>query len=256
MKSPFNIHDNGTITFPEGFSSGATFAGIKTPGKDKKDIGLLFSSTPCTVAGTYTQNSIHSPSVTLSKELVEGKTDFRGLVVNSGCANCAVGEQGYLDATETTKIAAEYVGVNPNEILIASTGVIGVELPMALIREYVPKINLDENGGDDFAKSILTTDTQTKQIAVSFEVEGKKVVVGGVGKGSGMIHPNMSTMLSFIFTDANIPSVFLRAILKKIAATTFNSISVDGDTSTNDMVAIFATGKAKNSKIYNILDPK
>jgi glutamate N-acetyltransferase/amino-acid N-acetyltransferase len=244
MKSPFNIHDNGTITLPQGFSAGATFAGIKTPGKDKKDIGLLLSSTPCTVAGTYTQNSVRSPSVTLCKELVDSKTDFRGLVVNSGCANCAVGEQGYLDATETTKIAAEYVGVNPNEILIASTGVIGVELPMALIREYVPKINLDENGGDDFAKSILTTDTQTKQIAVSFEVEGKKVVVGGVGKGSGMIHPNMATMLAFLTTDANVSQHSLQKILSQSVSKSFNQIDVDGDQSTNDTVLIFSNGNS------------
>ena len=196
------------------------------------------------MAGTYTQNSIHSPSVTLSKELVDGKTDFRGLVVNSGCANCAVGEQGYLDATETTKIAAEYVGVNPKEILIASTGVIGVELPMALIREYVPKINLDEIGGDDFAKSILTTDTRTKQIAVSFEVEGGKVVIGGVAKGSGMIHPNMATMLAFLTTDAKVTQDLLQNILSQSVIKSFNQIDVDGDQSTNDTVLIFSNGNS------------
>ena len=171
--------ENGTVTSAKGFSAGGVFAGIKTPGADKRDIGILVSDSPCTVAGTFTQNSVISPSATLSRERVGVEKRVRAVVANSGCANCAVGEQGYIDAKEMTDIAAAHLGVSSEETLVASTGVIGVELPMALLREDVPQITVTEDGGNEFAKAILTTDKRTKEIAVSFEANGVTHTVGG-----------------------------------------------------------------------------
>ena len=244
MKKIINIIENGTITTPQGFKSGAIFAGIKTPGEDKKDIGVLFSEFDCTVSGTYSQNSVVSPSVTLTKERVDLGGKFRGLVVNSGCANCAVGEQGYIDAKETTKITGNYLNVPENEILVASTGIIGVELPMALMREYIPKISLSNQNGKEFAKSILTTDKKTKEIALSIKLDGEEILLAGVAKGSGMIHPNMATMLAFLTTDAKIEKNLLQKILSGAIKKSFNQTDVDGYQSTNDTVLIFANGKS------------
>ena len=244
MKSSIKIIENGSISSPKGFRSGAIFAGIKTPGEDKKDIGILFSDEPCTVAGTYSQNSILSPSVTLTKQRVNSNRKIRGLVANSGCANCSVGEQGYLDAKETTNITAKFLNVDEEEILVASTGIIGIELPMALMREYIPKISISNETGKEFAKSILTTDKKTKEIALIIELGDKKINLAGVAKGSGMIHPNMATMLAFITTDANIEKELLQKILSKAIKKSFNQTDVDGDQSTNDTVLIFANGKS------------
>ena len=244
MKSSIKIIENGSISSPKGFRSGAIFAGIKTPGEDKKDIGILFSDEPCTVAGTYSQNSILSPSVTLTKQRVNSNRKIRGLVANSGCANCSVGEQGYLDAKETTNITAKFLNVDEEEILVASTGIIGIELPMALMREYIPKISISNETGKEFAKSILTTDKKTKEIALVIESGNKKINLAGVAKGSGMIHPNMATMLAFLTTDANIEKELLQKILSKAIKKSFNQTDVDGDQSTNDTVLIFANGKS------------
>ena len=244
MKSSIKIIENGSISSPKGFRSGAIFAGIKTPGEDKKDIGILFSDEPCTVAGTYSQNSILSPSVTLTKQRVNSNRKIRGLVANSGCANCSVGEQGYLDAKETTNITAKFLNGDEEEILGASTGIIGIELPMALMREYIPKIALSNETGKEFAKSILTTDKKTKEIALIIELGDKKINLAGVAKGSGMIHPNMATMLAFITTDASIEKDLLQKILSEAIKKSFNQTDVDGDQSTNDTVLIFANGKS------------
>ncbi|MEK9675982.1 MAG: bifunctional glutamate N-acetyltransferase/amino-acid acetyltransferase ArgJ [Chloroflexota bacterium] len=241
--------ENGTVTSAKGFSAGGVFAGIKTPGADKRDIGILVSDSPCTVAGTFTQNSVISPSATLSRERVGVEKRVRAVVANSGCANCAVGEQGYVDAKEMTDIAAAHLGVSSEETLVASTGVIGVELPMALLREYVPQITVTEDGGNEFAKAILTTDKRTKEIAVSFEANGVTHTVGGVSKGSGMIHPNMATMLAFTSTDANVEPKFLQETLSEAVKLSFNQIDVDGDQSTNDTVLLMANGAAGGPEI-------
>lgn len=241
--------ENGTVTSAKGFSAGGVFAGIKTPGADKRDIGILVSDSPCTVAGTFTQNSVISPSATLSRERVGFEKRVRAVVANSGCANCAVGEQGYVDAKEMTDIAAAHLGVSSEETLVASTGVIGVELPMALLREYVPQITVTEDGGNEFAKAILTTDKRTKEIAVSFEANGVTHTVGGVSKGSGMIHPNMATMLAFTSTDANVEPKFLQETLSEAVKLSFNQIDVDGDQSTNDTVLLMANGAAGGPEI-------
>lgn len=250
MTIPIASVPNGTVTSATGFSAGSVFAGIKTPGADKRDIGLLISSQPCTVAGTFTQNSVMSPSTSLTRDRSVG-TDkrVRAVVANSGCANCAVGEQGLIDAKETTDIAAAHLGITAEETVVASTGVIGVELPMALMREYIPQIEVSENGGHDFANAIITTDKRTKEIAVSFDVDGVTHTVGGVSKGSGMIHPNMATMLCFTSTDANVESAFLQETLSAVVKLTFNQIDVDGDQSTNDTVLIMANGAAGGPEI-------
>ena len=249
MTSPITPVPNGTVTSAKGFSAGGIFAGIKTPGIDKKDIGILFSKHPCAVAGTFTQNSVVSPTVTLDKERVGPDKQIHAVVVNSGCANTAVGEQGMIDAKEMTDITSAHLGVTAEQTLVSSTGVIGVEIPMALMREYIPQIDVSENGGTEFAKAILTTDKRTKEIAVSFKIDGVAHTVGGVSKGSGMIHPNMATMLAYITTDANVDPNYLQKILSKSVNLSFNQIDVDGDQSTNDTVLLLANGAANGQKI-------
>ena len=249
MTLPIASVPNGTVTSPKGFSAGGIFAGIKTPGADKKDIGLLYSKRACAIAGTFSQNSVISPTLTLDRERVGTDKKIHAVVVNSGCANTAVGDQGMIDAKEMTDIAAAHLGVTSEQTLVSSTGVIGVEIPMALMRDFIPKIQVSENGGEEFAKAILTTDKRTKEIAVSFEVDGVTHTIGGVSKGSGMIHPNMATMLAYITTDADVDSAFLQETLLESVKLSFNQIDVDGDQSTNDTVLIMANGAAGGSAI-------
>jgi len=244
MTLPIASVPNGTVTSATGFSAGGVFAGIKTPGVDKKDIGLIYSEQACAVAGTFSQNSIISPTVTLDMERVGTDKRVHAVVVNSGCANTAVGDQGMLDAKEMTDIAAAHLGVSAEQTLVSSTGVIGVEIPMALMREFIPQIEVTSDGGGEFAKAILTTDKRTKEIAVSFDVDGVTHTVGGVSKGSGMIHPNMATMLAYITTDANVEPGFLQSTLSDAVKVSFNQIDVDGDQSTNDTVLLMANGAA------------
>jgi glutamate N-acetyltransferase/amino-acid N-acetyltransferase len=249
MTLPIASVPNGTVTSARGFSAGGVFAGIKTPGPDKLDIGLLISDQPCSIAGTFSQNSIISPTVTLTSSRVGVDKKVRAVVVNSGCANTAVGEQGTTDAKEMTELAATQLGVTAEETLVCSTGVIGVEIPMALMREFIPHVSPKEDGGNEFARAILTTDKRTKEIAVSFDVDGKTHTVGGVSKGSGMIHPNMATMLAFTTTDANVDPAFLQQTLSAAVKLSFNQIDVDGDQSTNDAVLLMANGAAGGAVI-------
>ena len=252
--SDLTIIDGGGVAAAKGFQAGGVFAGIKTPGDDKYDLGLLYSERECAVAGTFTRNSIVSPSVTVSKEVVE-RGRARGIVANSGCANCSVGEQGLTDARDAASIAAQALGVDGDEMIVASTGVIGVELPMNLIRDHAPRINV--RGGDDstaasleFAKAIMTTDTYPKQIGVQYTAsDGTIVTVGGCAKGAGMIHPNMATMLCFISTDADVESSFLQSVLSEAVTLSFNQIDIDGDQSTNDTVALLANGASGSPRI-------
>ncbi len=243
MAAEITFVDGGTVTTPRGFSAGAAYAGLKTYAEDKLDLGLLLSYEPSSVAGMFTTSAVKSPSVSLTQERVV-RRKARGLVVNSGIANACVGDQGYQDALEVTAEAARYLGLSPEEVLIGSTGIIGVELPMALIRTGIGKIKLTEDGGHDLARAIVTTDTRPKEGAVSFEVQGKAVTIGGIVKGSGMIHPNMATMLCFLTTDGDVNDTFLHSTLKSVVDSSFNMLSVDGDTSTNDTVLIFANGAA------------
>ena len=249
MTLPIASIPDGTITSARGFSAGGVFAGIKTPGADKLDIGLLVSDQPCTVAGTFSQNSVISPTVTLTRQRVGPEKRVRAIVANSGCANTGVGDQGLIDARDMTDLAAARLGVTAEETLVASTGVIGVEIPMALMREFIPQIAVSGNGGNEYARAILTTDKRTKEIAGSFSVDGVTHTVGGVSKGSGMIHPNMATMLAFTTTDANVDPAFLQETLSAAVRLTFNQIDVDGDQSTNDTVLLLANGAASGPEI-------
>jgi len=237
----------GGVTSAEGFSAGATYAGLKTE-SGTLDLGILLSDRPANSAATFTTNSVESPSVTVSRQRNKAGIS-RGVVANSGCANCSVGPQGLTDAEELTEIAANHVGVESSDLFVASTGMIGVELPMALLRQNIGNIALKEDGGTEFAKSIMTTDSKHKEIAVSFVHEGKAITVGGAAKGVGMIHPNMATMLCFISTDASIEPKFLKESLSEAVADSFNMIDVDGDQSTNDTVLILANGASETKEI-------
>ena len=255
MESEIKINKKGDICSPKGFLSGSIFSGIKSPGQDKRDIGIIYSESDCISAGTFTQNSVVSPSVTWTKDITSNG-NVRAIVANSGCANCAVGEQGLIDAKEMASIAANSLGIDQKEVAVASTGIIGVELPMALMRKFIPEIKMSKKDSNGFARSILTTDTKTKEISVSFEIDGTEINVAGVAKGSGMIHPNMATMLAFITSDIEIEKSALQKILKNSVNKSFNQISVDGDQSTNDTVLLLANGMAKNKKINTENDSK
>ncbi len=240
---------DGSVTSPQQFIAGASYVGLKTYARDKMDVGLLLSEVPCRTAGVYTTNKFVSPSVTLTRENVAaGKV--RGVFVTSGIANAGVGEQGMTDAKECLGLAASHLGIGPGELGIGTTGVIGVELPMALIRSGMPGIALNREGGGAFARSIMTTDRVPKSAAVAFRCSGgETVTIGGCVKGSGMIHPNMATMLAFLTTDAAVDGAFLDAALREASDDTFNMVTIDGDTSTNDMVMLLANGAAGNPEI-------
>ena len=248
MTSEINWLEGGTITSPKGFTAGATYSGIRTYTEDKLDLGILCSESVCTVAGTFTKNMVKSPSVVLDqKRVATGRA--QAVVINSGIANACVGEQGMTDAIEMAALAAARLGLEPELALACSTGLIGVELPMGLIRIGVKNIEMSLDGGHELARAICTTDTVSKEAAVSFEVDGATYALGGIAKGSGMIHPNMATMLAFLTTDAPVDGAFLQESLSRAVDTSFNMISVDGDSSTNDTVLLLANGVAGGSAI-------
>jgi glutamate N-acetyltransferase/amino-acid N-acetyltransferase len=247
MKTKIDFINNGTITSVQGFKAGAVNAGIKKKGP-KPDLGILYSETPCTAAGVFTRNLIKAAPVVVCQRRLPSD-DMHVIIANSGCANAVSGEQGMQDALEMTALAAKKLGVKTTSALVASTGVIGRNLPMDVIKQGINEIKLAEDGGHDFAKAIMTTDTVSKEVAVS--VNGGKFTIGGVAKGSGMIHPNMGTLLCFITTDADVDKDFLASALRKAADVSLNMVSVDTDTSTNDTMIIMANGLAKNKKITN-----
>ena len=250
MTHDVRIVEGGSVTSARGFRAGGAFAGLKTPGDGVLDLGIMLSDSPAAAAGTFSQNKVLSPSVTVSKQrLADGGGWARGVVANSGCANCAVGEQGLLDAQDMAALAAKRAGVRAQDMLVASTGMIGVELPMALIREGMGRVELSEDGGAAFARSIMTTDTRPKHIAAAFSAGGREYAVGGVAKGVGMIHPDMATMLSFIGTDAPVSRSHIRRALKAAVDVSFNMVDVDGDQSTNDTVLLFANGEGGGGEI-------
>lgn len=248
MSAAIQLIHRGGVASAEGFTAGGTYAGIKTAGVDALDLGMVASDAPAAAAGMFSQNKVLSPSVTVSQRRIRNGS-ARAVVANSGCANCSVGNQGMLDAEEMTALAAAYLGVEAEEVLIGSTGLIGVELPMALVRQNLGNVSLSNDGGNRFARSIMTTDTHPKEVAVSTEIDGRDVVIGGCAKGSGMIHPNMATMLSFITTDAPVERSFLQQALEEAVGASFNMIDVDGDQSTNDTVIVLANGKAGGALI-------
>ena len=237
MKTESDFIPSGGVTSPEGFLAGATGAGIKY--KNRLDLGILFSEVPCTAAAVFSTNKVKAAPVILSRQrLQDGKA--RAVVMNSGCANSCTGGQGMKDAMEMTELAAEHVGVTADDVLVASTGVIGALLPMERVREGIAGIKLSADGGHDLARAIMTTDTVPKEVAV----RAGGFIIGGMAKGSGMIHPDLATMLCFLTTDAGVDADYLGAALKEAVDISFNMVSIDGDNSTNDMVLIMASGKA------------
>jgi glutamate N-acetyltransferase/amino-acid N-acetyltransferase len=238
----------GTVTSPAGFLAGAVYAGIKKNAEDSLDLGILFSEAPCVTAGIFTNSRIQSAPVTLCREKIqEGRAV--AVVANSGCANAYTGEQGLADAAEMATLAAEGTGAAPEDVLVASTGVTGQLLPMDLIRNGTGKIILSHDGGHQLARAIMTTDTVPKEAAVVVRSDGSEFTIGGIAKGSGMIHPDMATMFCFLTTDAAVELEFLRSSLRKAADVSFNMISIDGDTSPSDTVLVMANGLAGNEII-------
>ena len=237
-----------SITAVQGFKAAGIMCGIKK--NNKKDLAMIYSTVPSVAAGVFTTNKVFSPSVQLCRENILSPV-ARAIVVNSGNANACVGNQGYLDAKRIVQLTAKKLEITPEEVLIASTGVIGEPLPMSKIETGIPRLvnALNQNGSKDVAESILTTDTFTKTVAVEIDVNGGKIRLDGIAKGAGMIHPNMATMLAFITTDAAIEKKTLQKLLKESTDKSFNMITVDGDASTNDTVIILANGLAKNEII-------
>lgn len=246
MSTEFKVVNSGTVTSPQGFLAGAFKADIKSP--DKFDIGILYSAAPCVAAGVFTTNVIKAAPIILSLKNLRNKK-VQALVVNSGCANACTGDAGLADAVEMASLAARKLSLKPEDVLVASTGIIGVPLPMDKIRAGIDKICISGYGGADLARAMMTTDTFAKEIALFVEFESGGVTIGGVAKGAGMIHPDMATMLCFITTDASVNSDFLQEALNKAVDMSFNMITVDGDTSPSDMVAVLANGLAGNKVI-------
>lgn len=242
----------GGVTSPAGFAAAGVHCGLK---KQKPDLAMVRSEAPCALAGVFTKNVVAAAPVLHGRAMVKtGRA--RAVVVNAGNANACTGAQGYENAQETARLAAEALGLASDEVVVSSTGVIGYQLPMDKIRRGVRLAAeaLSADGGDAAARAILTTDTFTKQIAVRLTLGGRTVTVGGMSKGSGMIHPDMATMLGFVTTDAAVSPECLQLILKDIADRTFNMITVDGDTSTNDSLFCLANGLAGNPEIRDVAD--
>ena len=241
----------GGVTAAKGFEAASTAAGIKY--KDRTDMALVYSQVPCEVAGTFTTNVVKAAPVKWDRQVVDSGKKAQAVIVNSGIANACTGAEGFGYCKDTADAAAEALGVSADGVLIGSTGVIGKQMPIdrlvAGIKVLAGKKNDSIENGTDAAKAIMTTDTCEKELAVTIQVGDKTVTIGGMAKGSGMIHPNMCTMLAFITTDAVITKEALQKALSEDVGDTYNMISVDGDTSTNDTVVLLANGMAENKTI-------
>lgn len=240
--------DTQGVTFAKGFTAAGIKAGIKKSGN--LDVAVIYTKTQAVVAGTFTQNKVAAAPVYVSKEVVATGT-AHAIVANAGCANACTGQQGLDDAHKMAQIAADELGVNADDVIVGSTGVIGVNLPMdkleAGIKDAVA--NLSADGSGNAGRAIITTDTHSKSVTCEFELSGKTVRMGAIAKGSGMIRPNMATMLCYITTDIAIDQALLQKAVSGCVEKSFNMISVDGDMSTNDMVIVLANGEANNAKI-------
>lgn len=241
----------GGITVVPGFEAAAAAAQIKYEGRT--DMALIYSSVPCVAAGNFTTNVVKAAPVKWDQKIVKQGGAVQAIIVNSGIANACTGEEGMQYCEETAQTAAEVFGIQKEQVLVSSTGVIGKQLPMEKIQAGIHMLaqakGNDKLCGAEAAEAILTTDTHKKEAAVQLEIGGKTVTIGAMAKGSGMIHPNMCTMLSFLVTDAVIEKEVLQKVLSEDVEETYNMISVDGDTSTNDTVLFLANGLAQNASI-------
>lgn len=241
----------GGVTAAKGYEAASTAAGIKYT--DRTDMAMIYSQAPCAAAGTFTTNVVKAAPVRWDQQVIAGGDSVQAVIVNSGIANACTGTEGFGYCKDTAKAAAEALGISESGVLIGSTGVIGKQIPIdkltAGIKELAEKKNDTIANGTEAAKAIMTTDTFEKELAVTIETGGRTVTIGGMAKGSGMIHPNMCTMLAFITTDAVIAKETLQKALSQDIKDTYNMISVDGDTSTNDTVILLANGLAENEEI-------
>jgi len=237
----FQQLNNGSVTSAKGFKAAGIYCGIK---KKRKDLALIYSETECSVAGTFTLNKVKAAPIVISQELVKQGNKVKAVLVNSGNANACTGEVGVQDALSMQKVCADKLGILPSEVIISSTGVIGQKLPVEKIHDGMDEIisQLSEDGGLAAAEAIMTTDKKLKSYAVKVSLSKGDVVIGGICKGSGMIMPNMATMLGFMSTDAAIDQSIIQKLLTDCVNSSFNKISVDGETSTNDMVTLMANG--------------
>lgn len=242
---------NGGVTAAQGFQAAGIAAGIKKG--NAKDMAMIYSTVPCKAAGTFTTNVVKAAPVKWDQQIVYHAPAAQAVVCNSGIANACTGEEGFGYCKKTAQAAAEILGIPEDSVLVASTGVIGKQLPMDIleagVKKMVPLLSETAAAGTLAAESIMTTDTVKKEIAVETEIDGKKVTIGGMCKGSGMIHPNMCTMLGFVTTDVNISKELLQEALSDSVKDTYNMVSVDGDTSTNDTVLLLANAQAQNAEI-------
>jgi len=239
---------DGGITAVPGILAGGVVAGIKPSGK--KDLALIYSSTPAHAAAVFTSNQVKGAPVMVSSEHVRGG-QAQAIVASSGCSNVCTGEQGVADAREMTRIVGDLLRIPANQVLVAATGVIGVPLPMDKIRAALPKLaqSLSPQGGRAAAEAIMTTDTHPKEAAVRVEIGGRPVTIGGIAKGVAMLEPHLATMLCFVASDAAIAREALAPVLKRAVDRSFNRVTVDSDTSTSDTVAIIANGLAENTPL-------
>ncbi|ALF09811.1 bifunctional ornithine acetyltransferase/N-acetylglutamate synthase [Parageobacillus thermoglucosidasius] len=238
----------GTVVTPKGFKAAGVHAGLRYV---KKDLGVIVCDVPASCAAVYTQNHFQAAPLKVTQQSIATEQKLQAVVVNSACANACTGDRGLKDAYEMRELCARQFGIAPHLVAVASTGVIGEFMPMEKIREGIKKLQpgvLPENA-EAFQTAILTTDTVMKKACYQTTIDGKTVTIGGAAKGSGMIHPNMATMLAFITTDANISSPLLQETLRSITDVSFNQITVDGDTSTNDMVIVMASGLAGHKEL-------
>ncbi len=246
MGTKFKAITSGTVTSPQGFLAGAVKASIKS--QEKLDLAILCSEKPCVAAGVFTTNAIKAAPVILSQKHLKNRS-AQAIVVNSGCANACTGDSGMADAVEMARSVAEKVGLSPEDVLVASTGVIGVPLPMDRVRAGIRKVALTKEGGHELARAMMTTDNFPKEMAIFVESKLGGFTIGGVAKGAGMIHPDMATMLCFLTTDAAVDARFLKSALQKAVNVSFNMITIDGDTSPSDTVVILANGLAGTETI-------
>lgn len=241
----------GGVTAAKGFEAAGTAANIKY--KDRMDMALIYSSVPCKVAGTFTTNVVKAAPVMWDQEIVNNSPYAQAVIVNAGIANACTGKLGMDYCREEAQTASGLLNIPENSVLVGSTGVIGMQLPMERINEGIRKLVAAKDGsiaaGTTASRAIMTTDTVNKEVAVTIELDGKTVTVGGMSKGSGMIHPNMCTMLAYITTDAAISRELLQEALGNSIVDSYNMISVDGDTSTNDTCLVLANGLAENAEI-------
>ena len=239
----------GGVTAPKGYKAAGIKAGLKASGAP--DLALILSDTEAIAAGLFTTTQVRAACVDYCRQLLQEDSSMRAILCNAGQANAATGERGWQDAIESAELLAEELSISPQEILLASTGVIGQRIKMEQLRSRIPQLvnALAADGGKDAAQAIITTDLVTKEIALETTIEDRPVRIGGIAKGSGMIHPNMATMLSFITCDAVVASHLWQEMLKRAVDKSFNQITVDGDTSTNDTVIALANGQSRTSAI-------